>query len=277
MLKNWTVTTQSVKDTADGVIAREKYYLSENHPNHKTTEKLISIVGNENTSRRIALIGEQFRLNQQLNNTRGGRPLSSYAIEFCLTLPKGHRPTTEQWHSIVTDCCAVLAKMLKLTVEEREQYKTQIRAVLHQQPQDNLRGTGDHVHLLIGKVVGNRVLKELQQKKATKLIKTAFNAAVLKHFGISHQEYKPHELNRGKRLEMWKYQHQKSQSELDIQKLIIKLQTQADKWFKAAEDNDYKQKNRQHNRMQKTFLELSNSALTAEQKKHVSRLKMNIR
>lgn len=277
MLKNWTVTTQAVKYASDGVIARERYLLSQKHPNHNLTEQLISIVGNANTSRRIALTGEQFRLNQQLNNSKGGRPISSYAIEFCLTLPKGYRPTNEQWLLVVSDCCGALAKMFQLTPKELTQYKSQIRAVLHQQPQDKRRGTGDHVHLIIGKVVGNRVLKELQQKKATRLIKIAFNAAALKHFGIDYKEYKPHELNRGKRLEMWKYEHQQSQSALDVQKLIIKLQAQADKWFTAVDDNDQKQKNRQHNRMQKTFLELNSFALSAEQEKHVSKLKMKIR
>ncbi|MCL1110858.1 hypothetical protein L2719_15080 [Shewanella schlegeliana] len=276
MLKNWTVTTQAVKNGSDGVITRERYLLSHKHPNHKHTEKLISIIGNTSTSQRIAITGERFRLLQQLNNTRGGRPLSSYAMEFCLTLPKGHRPTPKQWHSITSDCCLQLAKLLKLTLEEREQYKTQIRAVLHQQPQTGRTGTGDHLHLIIGKVVGNRVLKQLQQKQATRLIKSAFNAAVLKHIGIDHREYKPYELERGKRLEMWKYQHQKAQDSLWIQKLITKLQKQADKWFQALDINDDRQQKRQWNRILKSFEELSNCSLSEEQQGQISNLKVKV-
>jgi len=82
MIKNWTVITQAVKNGTDGVMCRERYITSAKHPNHKKTENLISLIGNRSTSKRIALLGEQFRLDQQLNNKRGGRPLSSFAVEF---------------------------------------------------------------------------------------------------------------------------------------------------------------------------------------------------
>ncbi len=95
------------------------------------------------------------------------------------------------------DCCVTLAKLVNLSNTEVKQYQKQIRAVLHQQDQSIKQGTGDHVHLIIGKVVGARVLKELQQKKATKTLKQAFNAAVLKHIGISNSNYKPCKSNRG--------------------------------------------------------------------------------
>ncbi|MDF5425903.1 hypothetical protein P3691_27140, partial [Vibrio parahaemolyticus] len=104
MLKNWTVTTQPVRLASDGIMMRERYLLNAKHANHKYTEALISIFGCGETSHRIALAGEKFRLEQQLKR-KGGRPLSSYAMEYCLTLPKGYRPTAEQWQSIVKDCC----------------------------------------------------------------------------------------------------------------------------------------------------------------------------
>ncbi|MFA0425071.1 hypothetical protein AB4562_24155, partial [Vibrio sp. 10N.222.54.A1] len=191
MIKNWTVTTQPVRHASDGVMMRERYLLNKTHANHKHSETLISIFGCAETSNRIALAGEQFRLNQHLYNRKGGRPLSSYAMEYCLTLPKGYRPTTAQWQSIVKDCCFALTKLCKLNKSEFAQYRQQIRAVLHQQAQTDTKGSGDHVHLIIGKVVGNRVLKELQQKKATKIIKLAFNQSVLKHVGIDCRSYDP--------------------------------------------------------------------------------------
>ncbi|PPL15498.1 hypothetical protein UN63_12465 [Oceanisphaera arctica] len=276
MLKNWIVTTQAVKNGTDGVMIRERYLLSTTHTNHKTTEKIIPIAGDKNTSKTIAIIGEKFKLDQKLNNKKGGRPLSSYAVEYCLTLPKGHRPTSQQWRSIVADCCYALAKLTKLNKDELTQYKSQIRAVLHQQPQIGHKGAGDHVHLIIGKVVGNRVLKELQQKKATQLIKQAFNAAALKHVGLDHKEYKPHELNRGKRLETWKYQQQKVGEAQHTMKVIKKLQEQADKWFKAVAEHDSKQQKRQLNRLLKTFDELSSCSLTTEQKEQTDALKLKI-
>ncbi|EPF9727590.1 hypothetical protein ACSWLQ_001876 [Vibrio fluvialis] len=269
MLKNWTVTTQAVKNGSDGVMIRERYLLSNKHPNHRQTEKLLSIIGSPNTTQQIAIAGEQFRLNQKLYSAKGGRPLATYAVEFMLSLPKGHRPTPKQWRDITADCCMALARFLKLNKEELTQYKSQVRAVLHQQPQTGKTGSGDHVHLIVGKVVGKRVLKELQQKRATHLIKQAFNAAVLKHVGLDHREYKPHELNRGKRLESWKYQQQKAEDAKHTMRIILKLQTQADKWFKAVEENDIKQQKRQYNRLAKTFEELSSCALSSHQQEQV--------
>lgn len=275
MIKNWTITTEAVKNGTDGVMARERYLLAKKHPNHRTTEAIISLIGSEKTSQRVALVGEQFRVKQHLNR-KGGRPLSSYAMEYVLTLPKGHRPTPESWKSIISDCCLTISKLLELKPEELKQFKSQIRAVLHQQQQSGVRGTGDHVHLIVGKVLNGRVLRVLQQKKCTALLKLAFNAAVLKHTGLDHKQYKPHELNRGKRLETWKYREKKAADSVNVQKLLIKLQTQADKWFLAKENDDYRQQNRQMNRLIKTFEELSHAELPSHQKHNILKLKNKI-
>ncbi|WP_341851483.1 hypothetical protein [Vibrio vulnificus] len=277
MLKNWTVTTQPVRLASDGIMMRERYLLNAKHANHKCTEALISIFGCGETSHRIALAGEKFRLNQQLNNRRGGRPLSSYAMEYCLTLPKGYRPTAEQWQSIVKDCCLALARLCKLNKSEFAQYRQQIRAVLHQQNQDGTKGSGDHVHLIIGKVIGERVLKELQQKRATKLIKQAFNGAVLQHVGIDHRTYEPIEKEKGRRLSTWQYQHQKATEALDIEKIIKKMQSQFDKWIKAKEEHNERQQHRQKNRLLKTYEELKLRKLSPLQQEKLEKIKQKIK
>ncbi|EHD0097244.1 hypothetical protein CRN32_19675 [Vibrio vulnificus] len=277
MLKNWTVTTQPVRLASDGIMMRERYLLNAKHANHKCTEALISIFGCGETSHRIALVGEKFRLNQQLNNRRGGRPLSSYAMEYCLTLPKGYRPTAEQWQSIVKDCCLALARLCKLNKSEFAQYRQQIRAVLHQQNQDGTKGSGDHVHLIIGKVIGERVLIELQQKRATKLIKQAFNGAVLQHVGIDHRTYEPIEKEKGRRLSTWQYQHQKATEALDIEKIIKKMQSQFDKWIKAKEEHNERQQHRQKNRLLKTYEELKLRKLSPLQQEKLEKIKQKIK
>lgn len=269
MLKNWTVTTQPVRLGSDGVMMRERYLLNKKHSNHKHTEALVSIFGCAATSNRIALTGEQFRLNQLLSNRKGGRPLSSYAMEYCLTLPKGYRPTSEQWQSIVKDCCLALAKLCKLNKSEFAQYRQQTRAVLHQQRQDGTKGSGDHVHLIIGKVVGNRVLKELQQKKSTKLIKQAFNQSVLKHVGIDHRNYEPVEVEKGRRLSTWQYQHHTATEALEIEKLIEKMQMQFEKWLKAKEAHDERQLKRQKNRLLKTYEEVKTKNASPRQSERI--------
>ncbi|KII76894.1 phage protein [Vibrio renipiscarius] len=276
MLKNWTVTTQPVRLASDGVLMRERYLLNPKHANHKHSEALISLFGCAETSNRIAIAGEQFRLNQQLYNRRGGRPISSYAIEYCLTLPKGYRPSDTHWTSIVKDCCLTLAKLCKLNKSEFAQYRQQIRAVLHQQSQNGTKGSGDHVHLIIGKVVGNRVLKELQQKKATKLIKQAFNQSVLKHVGIDHRTYEPVEVEKGRRLSTWQYQHQKATDALEIEKTIKQMQVQFDKWLRAKAERDERQLKRQKNRLLKTYEELKAKNTSPTQTENINKIKNEI-
>ncbi|EGR1179090.1 hypothetical protein AABF50_002295 [Vibrio parahaemolyticus] len=276
MLKNWTVTTQPVRLASDGVLMREHYLLNPKHANHKHSEALISLFGCAETSNRIAIAGEQFRLNQQLYNRRGGRPISSYAIEYCLTLPKGYRPSDTQWKSIVKDCCLTLAKLCKLNKSEFAQYRQQIRAVLHQQSQNGTKGSGDHVHLIIGKVLGNRALKELQQKKATKLIKQAFNQSVLKHVGIDHRTYEPVEVEKGRRLSTWQYQHQKATDALEIEETIKQMQVQFDKWLRAKAERDERQLKRQKNRLLKTYEELKAKNTSPTQTENINKIKNEI-
>ncbi|MEZ8035948.1 hypothetical protein [Vibrio crassostreae] len=273
MLKNWTIITQAVKHGAEGVLVREKYLTSKNHPNHRLTDNLISIIGNKETSKRIALAGEEFRVNQHLYQKKGGRPLSSYAVEYCLTLPKGYRPTTKQWQEIAKDCCVTLAKLVNLSNTEVKQYQKQIRAVLHQQDQTIKQGTGDHVHLIIGKVVGTRVLKELQQKKATKTLKQAFNASVLKHVGVSHTSYKPYEINRGKRLATIQYQNKIAEQTYEIQLILDNLTKSTKKWLNLMEAGKHHHAKRLHRRISSNLNSLHDKSLSGSQVNHVARIK----
>ncbi|WP_038176307.1 hypothetical protein [Vibrio pacinii] len=273
MLKNWTIITQAVKHGAEGVLVREKYLTSQNHPNHRLTDNLISIIGNKETSKRIALAGEEFRVNQHLYQKKGGRPLSSYAVEYCLTLPKGYRPTTKQWQEIAKDCCVTLAKLVNLSNTEVKQYQKQIRAVLHQQDQTIKQGTGDHVHLIIGKVVGTRVLRELQQKKATKTLKQAFNASVLKHVGVSHTSYKPYEINRGKRLATIQYQNKIAEQTYEIQLILDNLTKSTKKWLNLMEAGKHHHAKRLHRRISSNLNSLHDKSLSGSQVTHVARIK----
>ncbi|MFH4892591.1 hypothetical protein [Vibrio diabolicus] len=277
MLKNWTVITQSVRYASDGIMMRERYLLNLKHANHKHTEHIVSIFGNAETSNRIAIAGESFRLHQKIYNRRGGRPLSSYAVEYCLTLPKSYRPTKQQWQSIIKDCSLALAKLCKLSKSEFEQYRQQIRAVLHQQEQRGTKGSGDHVHLIIGKVVGTRTLNELQQKKATKLIKQAFNHSVLKHVGIDHRSYEAIEIEKGRRLSTWQHQYEKATEAHEIEKLIKQMQTQFDKWLNAKKELNKRQIRRQKNRLLKSYEQLKQHSLSASQVERINAVKSQIK
>ncbi|PSU28077.1 hypothetical protein [Photobacterium lutimaris] len=259
MINNWTVITQPVRLNSKGVAARERYLNSIEHPNHKNTTSITSLFGSKETSELIALKGEQYLLKQNLTGKRGRR-LSSYAVEYCLTLPKGIIASDEQWKFMVSYCCKMLFSLCKLDQKYENQFKESIRAVLHRQDQKIYSGTGDHVHLLISKVIIDGrpiILHELQRKIGTKIIKNAFNIAVLKVLGLSNLNYKPHEMNKGKRLEIWKKHKLDLNNELQSKKIILKIQNQIDKWYLAYDDHNFRQMNRQFNRISKSYSDLS--------------------
>ncbi|MEZ9073152.1 hypothetical protein AB4086_17335 [Vibrio splendidus] len=249
MIKNFTLITQSVKNGFDGVLTREKYFLSSNHPNHSKTEEILDVIGSSKTSQSIAINGERYRLHQKVRDNRRGRPISSYAMEYCLTLPKGYRPSKEQWRAIVKDCVCSLASHLRLSEGDKTLFYKQVRAVCHRQNQQGL-GAGDHVHLLIGKVINNVVLTELQRKSSTTTIKAAFNQAVAVHLSLRVEDYKPYEVNRGKKLEKWAYVLK------ERKRLEARLDKQIEKWNQAKDSGDIKQLKRQRNRINKTLDEL---------------------
>ncbi|HGF4961102.1 TPA: hypothetical protein ACF33V_003500 [Vibrio parahaemolyticus] len=252
MIHNWTVITQPVRYGSKGIAYRERYLTSRKHPNHKNTCDIKEVIGNEKTARYIALIGEQYRLRQQMSG-KAGRHLSSYAMEYCLTLPKGVCPTNKQWLEIVSFCCKSLQKICSITNEQEHTFNKNIRAVLHRQDQAITSGSGDHVHLIVGKILAgdsSRVLTELQQKKATKALKSAFNFAILKYVGLNHFEYTPSQLNKTKKLEIWKYHRNK---EVENSENLRRIQEQIDKWFTAFKERDIRQLNRQFNRISKSY------------------------
>ncbi|EIK4809222.1 hypothetical protein LJ779_002556 [Vibrio parahaemolyticus] len=257
MLKNWTVITKPVKNGSDGIIARERYLNSRKHQNHINTEAIIDIVGNESTSKRIILAGEKYRLRNKLKSNRRGRPLSSFAIEFCLTLPKQYRPTPNQWRAVIVECCKALADHLALSGDDKKTFYNHIRAVCHQQHQAGIRGAGDHVHLIVSKVLKDRVLTELQKKAATRVLKRAFTTATATHIGFSIDEYKPSELNKGHRLEKWQYESQNLEAaNAEHTKLQRKLEKQIRNWEEAVRVADVRQVKRQKNRIKKTLLQI---------------------
>ncbi|MEZ9782335.1 hypothetical protein AB4292_17245 [Vibrio cyclitrophicus] len=269
-MKTFVVITKPVKNSSAGIIARERYLKSQSHANHSNTEVIFDVVGNETTSKRIILNAEQYKLNKMLSSNRRGRNLTSYAMEYCLTLVKPCRPTREQWRSIIRECCIALADHLKLIGNDRKEFFSLVRGVCHQQEQEG-KGSGDHCHLLVSKVVGGRVLGDLQRKSATALLKQAFTTAVTTHVGISIDDYKPHQLNRGRRLEKWQYESRKLEKAQEQRDLVFKkLEKQIEKWELALESLDTKQMRRQRNRIEKTFSELGEELENSELSSRIS-------
>jgi hypothetical protein len=122
MIKNWTVITQPVRYGSNGIACRERYLTSTTHPNHKHTTEIYSVIGDDYTSRYIALIGEQYRLRQKMGS-KAGRHLSSFAMEYCLTLPKGIEATNEQWKDVIIYCCKSIFQVCNLSEEDKYYFK----------------------------------------------------------------------------------------------------------------------------------------------------------
>ncbi|MFA0672539.1 hypothetical protein AB4584_25475 [Vibrio splendidus] len=231
---------------------------STTHANHKNTDKIISICGNQTTTKRIALMGEQFNLRRTINNSRGRR-LESYAMEFCLTLPKSYQPDPKSWRNVIDDICSNTRKYCKLTPEEFKRFKSCVRAVLHQQDQSIKGGTGDHIHLILPKVVFDgddfRILKELQRKQFTKIIKNIYTSSVLKNFGYRIEDYSPKNKDTGRKLEIWKANKNELDSNVTQNQNLIRMIKQMGKWFLAFESKNEKQMNRQFNRIKKSYMD----------------------
>lgn len=246
MLKNWTVITQATRN----VMAREHYLTNMKHRNHKETEAIVNIYGSEVQSLNMLRNCERYKLKQAVAR-RGGRPPKE-AVEFCFTLPKSIRPSPEKWRQILNTLMVNLASHLDVTTGQLVPIS---RAVLHQQEQGSLvRGSGDHMHLIIGKFTDNLTyLAELQRKSTTRLLKTAFNNAVYDATGISHQSYQLQKNYSGtakKKAPSWKVKAARKQEEIKLQEQQLKRMIgQAEKWLKAYELGDVKQMNRQYNRL----------------------------
>ncbi|EGR3441943.1 hypothetical protein DMX23_24720 [Vibrio parahaemolyticus] len=193
------MTAQSTKSAA----AREQYLNNKNHKNHKKTEAILNIWGGVDSTANIIRNAEHRRLDT-LKKGKGGRPPSE-AMEFVLTLPKGIRPSQEQWQKmckkVVTDIAA------KLNIHPRE-FNGVARAVVHQQEQTGSKGSGDHMHLMMGKFTNSKkYLPDLQRKGVLHTIKVSFNAAVRDVMGVDHSTYEANKNYEGvakKKAPQWK-------------------------------------------------------------------------
>lgn len=253
-IKNWTVTVESIKSTA----ARELYLKNHKHKNHYNTERIISIWGNQQTSLNIQYQYEKRRLSQ-LVSRKGGRPPTP-AMEYVFSLPKGIRPTELQWQSILKTIITNLAHSMELKPSE---FNDIVRAVLHQQSQnDEIRGAGDHLHVIIGKFNNSGLyLRNLQKKGAIHTAKQSFNIAVKAELGICHTGYialKNYKNSAKKRAPLWRVQaarqNEKHEQRLNlVQKNIAKVLKQCEKWLNAFELGNRIQMNRQYNRITKSL------------------------
>ena len=256
-IKNWTVTAESTTSAA----AREIYLHNRKHPNHRRTEGCVDVWGNKNHTLNIIRNCESYKL-ESAKRRRGGRPPTE-AMEFVFTLPKGMRPTPEQWKSMCVDIIKTTAKTLDIDANELAHV---CRGVVHQQQQDQGRkGSGDHLHLMIGKFTKSNVyLRDLQKKGVLYAMKCQFNQSVLNELGVSHLDYvadKAYKHQAKRKAPSWKVRAARQHEELtkakaNYKRVHDKVLSYCEKWLEAFQKEDQRQMNRQYNRIEKGIGEL---------------------
>lgn len=285
-IKNWTITADGTKSA----FAREIYLHDKKHPNHKNTEGYLDVFGSDNTTLNIIHNAERHKL-ETARKRKGGRPPLE-ATEFVMTFPKGIRPTQNQWLQMLSHVMTDVADNIGV---KRKELQPILRAVAHQQDQNPKKGSGDHMHIMIGRFTNDgKYLRALQSKSTLYRMKQSFNVAALRVMGVNHATYEPVKAYKGvakRRVPKWKAdagkawdtikkQHNKNMilkeqltnlsaqvdSEFEgnkqLKASIVKFFNQADKWLEAFEIEDLKQMNRQRNRINKTVDELGAFAIS---------------
>lgn len=212
-IKNFTVTTQRVKDKADGLIGYANYLNNEKAPSHKNTT-IMTIGNNFDFFIKGTIINT---MNFDNENKKGGRKVESYAQSFNFILPhEVPNPTHEQWKLIYKDLVLKAKNSLDIKGGANEFAKS-CYANIHDQ-------ANPHLNLLIPRIYNNERLHALDQKKLLGELKKEFNKSVLKHCNIDFKSYKPFNQNVGKRRKKWQYEQQqsiKAKEELVEERLLL--------------------------------------------------------
>ena len=198
-IKNFTVTTQRVKDKADGLIGYANYLNNEKAPSHKNT-KILTIGKNFDDFLKNTIINT---MNFDNENKKGGRKVESYAQSFNFILPPDvPNPSIDQWKLIYKDLVLKAKNSLEIKGGTSEFAKS-CYANIHDQ-------ANPHLNLLIPRIYEKERLHALDQKKLLGELKKEFNKSVLKHCNIDFKSYKPNQQNVGKRRKKWQLEQEQS-------------------------------------------------------------------
>lgn len=204
-IKNFTVTSQRVKNKSDGLIKYIQYLENENEPSHKNTSILYfngGSAGSKKTSMFLTnTIQEVIAFDNK--NTKGGRKVESFAQSFDFVLPPTvAKPTLEQWELIAKDIFKATHKHLNIQ-DSIGNFANSCYANVHDQK-------NPHLNLVIPRIYNGERLHKLDQKALIGAVKKEFNASVLKHCQIDFKQYKPDRQNVGPRRAGWQRDQQKA-------------------------------------------------------------------
>ena len=237
-IKNWTVTSEAVKNKTSGLIKYINYLNNPNIDKHENTEIKNIFKDPEKGSKFIKKCSEE-AISLDLKNAengKGGRPVESYAVSFDFILPKNTiRPTADQWKSIAKD----IYKVVKSSVDNN---LTQEHVYMNIHDQEN-----PHLNLVVSKIIDGNRERKIDQKAILSKMKLQFNKSVLDHCDFDYKDYVPEQTNLGPRKKAWQN---------DI-KLLEKAHNQLKSLFEYMNEHNQKRINSTKNRMVKTLNQIS--------------------
>lgn len=187
MLKNWLVKTKQIKKKAKGFINHINYLVDNNRVSHEGT--IISVL-NE-ASKEIIDEVDKRTLYRQEKGLRGGG-VSNFATSFIVSLPVDiKQPTKEQWRQIGLYGIKKIAESINVDYKDLKKIS---HIVLHEE-----KNKSNHIHVLVGNVLDNQVIKGVSQYKATHAMKKAVNYSVKQLLNEDNRQYTPKAQRVGKK------------------------------------------------------------------------------
>jgi len=213
-IKNWTVTTERVKNKDFGLSEYVSYLVSEKHKNHKNTT-IYALFNSDANTFLNSTIQETILFDSK--NKKGGRKVESFAQSFNFILPPPHQPTAEQWTKISKDLVNTIHKELEIK-EDVNRFGRACFLNIHEQ-------ANPHLNLLVPRIFAGERLADLDRKNILAKLKLQFNQSVLKHCNIDHTHHKPLRVNVGRRKTAQRYEYDKAKEEAqNASKLVLEAQ-----------------------------------------------------
>lgn len=213
-IKNWTVTTERVKNKDVGLSEYVSYLVSERHKNHKNTT-IYPLFNSELNAFLNSTIKKTIDFDAK--NKKGGRKVESFAQSFNFILPPPHKPTPEEWKKIAKELVNTVHKELEIK-EDINQFGRSCFLNIHDQ-------ANPHLNLLVPRIFAGERLADLDRKNVLAKLKLQFNQSVLKHCNIDHTHHKPLRTNVGRRKTAQRHEYDKAKAEAqNASKLVLEAQ-----------------------------------------------------
>ncbi|MBD8239280.1 hypothetical protein SOM46_23340 [Pseudomonas fluorescens] len=231
-IKNWTVTTERVKNKDVGLSEYASYLASAKHKNHKNTTIYTLFNSDVNTFLNNTI---QETITFDAKNKKGGRKVESFAQSFNFILPPPHKPTPDEWKKIAKELVNTIHKELEIK-EDVNQFGRACFLNIHDQ-------ANPHLNLLVPRIFSGQRLADLDRKNVLAKLKLQFNQSVLKHCNIDHTHHNPLRTNVGRRKTAQRHEYDKAKEEAqNASKLVFEAQNSSAMAVLAQKETETKLK-----------------------------------